>query len=236
MLTNLAYLVVGIFALGFIRRIWVYARCSAPLKIATTPAPTTTMGVVWRLFTEVAFFNSLFKGDKWAWVGGYLFHGALALVLIRHVRYFMDPLPAFFAHVQIVGIVAGIAMVGGLGLLFLRRLIIDRVRYISSLADYFWLLLLLGIGVSGLLMQFCLRPDIVHIKVAMLNMWHAAEPLPMLVPGDFIFLGHLSMVAVLLVLFPFSKLMHMGGIFFSPTRYQVDNPRERRHVNPWAKN
>ncbi|WP_130470578.1 respiratory nitrate reductase subunit gamma [Candidatus Magnetaquicoccus inordinatus] len=237
MLTVLAYLVVGIFLVGFAHRIWLYASCPAPLKIPTTPAPVTTSGVVWRLFTEVAFFNSLFKGDKWAWAGSYAFHGALVLVLLRHLRYFVEPLPAFFAHIQIAGIVAGLVMVGGLGLLLLRRVLIDRVRYISSPADYLWLLLLLGIGGSGLLMQFCIRPDIVHIKAAMMGMWSSTEAtLPTLMVGDFIFIAHLLMVAALIVLFPFSKLMHLGGIFFSPTRNQVDNPREKRHVNPWASN
>jgi hypothetical protein len=37
-----------------------------------------------------------------------------------------------------------------------------------------------------------------------------------------------------MVVFPFSKLLHAPGLFFSPTRYQVDNPRERRHVVAWA--
>lgn len=237
MLTLLAYFVLGVFTVGFAQRIWFFVRSPAPLKIPTTPAPTTRMGVVWRVFTEVVFFNSLFKGDKWAWVGSYAFHGALLLVLIRHLRYFVDPLPAFFAHVQIVGIVAGIAMVGGLGLLFLRRILIDRVRYISSPADYLMLLLLMGIGISGLLMKFFFRPDIIHIKAAMRSMWSwsSSQALPWIgTSGDILFLSHLLMVALLLVIFPFSKLMHSGGIFFSPTRYQVDNPREKKHVNPWA--
>lgn len=235
MLTLLAYLVVGIFIAGFTHRMWLYYQSPAPLKIPTTPAPTTTSGVVWRLFTEVVFFNSLFKGDKWAWLGSYAFHGALMLVLIRHVRYFVDPLPAFFAHIQIAGILAGIAMVGGLGLLFLRRILIDRVRHISSRADYLMLFLLLGIGTSGLMMTFFFRPDVVHIKAAMMGMWSSSQTLPWAgMPGDFLFLGHLMMVVVLLVIFPFSKLMHLGGIFFSPTRNQVDNPREERHVTPWA--
>jgi hypothetical protein len=34
--------------------------------------------------------------------------------------------------------------------------------------------------------------------------------------------------------FPISKLLHAPGLFFSPTRYQVDNPREARHVASWA--
>ncbi|MBF0382064.1 MAG: respiratory nitrate reductase subunit gamma [Magnetococcales bacterium] len=235
MLTLLAYAVLGIFTLGFLRRIWIYARVPAPLVIPTTPAPVTKMGVVFRLFKEVAFFESLFKGDKLAWVGGYAFHGALAVVLIRHARYFCDPLPAFFAHIQIAGILAGIVMVGGLGFLFLRRLLIDRVRYISSPSDYLMLILLLGIGITGLAMTFQFRPDIVAIKEVMSNLFSmSSASLPLASIGDVIFIIHLTLVGLLLVIFPFSKLMHAGGIFFSPTRYQVDNPREVRHVNPWA--
>ncbi len=203
--------------------------------IPTTPAPVTRLGVVFRLFKEVVFFESLFKGDKLAWVASYAFHGALVVVAIRHLRYFYDPLPAFFAHIQIAGILAGLAMVGGLGLLFLRRVLIDRVRYISSPSDYLMLMLLIGIGVTGLAMTFVFRPDIVSIKMAMSTLFTGGGGvLPYITFGDKIFILHLSLVGVLLVIFPFSKLMHAGGIFFSPTRDQVDNPREKRHVNPWA--
>ncbi|MBF0427548.1 MAG: respiratory nitrate reductase subunit gamma [Magnetococcales bacterium] len=235
MLTVLSYCVLGIFLIGFMGRIIRYARTPAPVKIPTTPAPVTKMGVVWRLLTEVAFFNSLFKSDKLAWAGGIAFHGALVVVLIRHVRYFVDPLPAFFAPLQIIGIVAGLAMAGALGFLFLRRVLFERVRFISSLADYLILLLLLGIAFSGLLMDFLLRPNIVAIKSSLLNMWTTVTALPPATsPGDYMFLMHLMMVGLLLIIFPFSKLMHAGGIFFSPTRNQVDNPREVRHINPWA--
>jgi nitrate reductase gamma subunit len=235
MLTLLAYAVLGIFILGFGRRLWIYARTPAPLLIPTTPAPVTRLGVFVRLFREVVFFESLFKGDKWAWIGSYAFHGALAVVLVRHIRYFVDPLPAFFAHFQIVGILAGLAMVGGLGFLFLRRLVIDRVRYISSPSDYLMLLLLIGIGVTGLGMTFVFRPDVVTIKEVMTNLFSMTHvALPSVTFGDTLFMIHLALVGLLLVIFPFSKLMHLGGIFFCPTRNQVDNPREVRHVNPWA--
>ncbi|MBF0455089.1 MAG: respiratory nitrate reductase subunit gamma [Magnetococcales bacterium] len=234
MLTLLAYAVLGIFFIGFGRRLWIYSQAPAPLLIPTTPAPVTRLGVMGRLFREVVFFESLFKGDKLAWIASYLFHGALAVVLIRHIRYFVDPLPALFAHFQIFGILAGLAMVGGLGLLFLRRLVIDRVRYISSPSDYLVLLLLIGIGVTGLAMTFLFRPDIVTIKEVMTNLFSFSSlSLPLFSFGDALFILHLSLVGLLLVIFPFSKLMHMGGIFFSPTRNQVDNPREVRHVNPW---
>ncbi|MBF0164533.1 MAG: respiratory nitrate reductase subunit gamma [Magnetococcales bacterium] len=235
MLTFLAYFVLAIFVLGFASRIFVYARTPAPLKIATTPAPTTLSGVAWRLFTEVFFFNSLFKSDKLAWAGGLAFHGALAVVLIRHLRYFVDPLPAFIGPLQIFGIVAGIVMAAALAFLLLRRLVFERVKYISSKADYLFLVLLLAIAGSGLLMDFALRPNIVAIKSHLLTMWSSVTGLPPLnSAGDVMFLLHLLLVGLLLVVFPFSKLMHAGGIFFSPTRNQVDNPREKRHVTPWA--
>jgi len=35
-------------------------------------------------------------------------------------------------------------------------------------------------------------------------------------------------------IFPVSKLLHAPGVFFSPGRNQVDNPREKRHLAPWA--
>ena len=48
-----------------------------------------------------------------------------------------------------------------------------------------------------------------------------------------LFFIHLFLVCVLLAYFPFSKLMHMGGVFLSPTRVLANNNRAVRHVNPW---
>ncbi|MBF0125541.1 MAG: respiratory nitrate reductase subunit gamma [Magnetococcales bacterium] len=231
MLLLLAYMALGIFVVGFGWRVWRYANTPAPLKIPTTPAPTTTAGVTWRLFTEVAFFNSLFKGNKWTWLGGYLFHLALAVVLVRHLRYFIEPLPHLFVYVEMAGIVAGVAMVGALLFLLVRRFLVARIRFISSMADYLWLLLLLAIGITGLCMQFAARPDIIAIKSAMIG-WVTLRGF--VTPTDGLFILHFVLVLLMMALFPFSKLMHLGGIFFSPTRNQTDNPREVKHVNPWA--
>ncbi|MBF0609742.1 MAG: nitrate reductase [Magnetococcales bacterium] len=231
MLVLLAYIVLLVFIIGFSWRIWVYMQTPAPLKIPTTPAPIHTSGVVWRMFTEVVLFNSLFKGNKWTWLGGIAFHGALALVLIRHLRYFVNPLPDVFAHLQIFGIIAGLVMVPALLFLLVRRWWVPRTRYISSPADYGVLILLIAIAMSGLAMKFVFRPDIVSIKEAMIG-WVTFTGFQ--TPGDALFAVHFLLVLVLMAIFPFSKLMHAGGIFFSPTRNQADNPREVRHINPWA--
>ncbi len=48
-----------------------------------------------------------------------------------------------------------------------------------------------------------------------------------------LFFGHLLLVCVLIAYLPFSKLMHMIGVFLSPTRNLANNNRAVRHVNPW---
>src|SRR5674476_1680355 len=87
----LLYVAALLGVAGLAWRIRDYARTPAPLKIPTTPAPTTTGGVVLRMLREVALFESLFKANLWIWLFGWMFHVALALVLARHLRYFTEP-------------------------------------------------------------------------------------------------------------------------------------------------
>jgi len=48
-----------------------------------------------------------------------------------------------------------------------------------------------------------------------------------------LFYVHFFLVCVLLAYIPFSKLMHLGGVFMSPTRNLPNNSRAVRHENPW---
>jgi nitrate reductase gamma subunit len=227
----LFYAATAILVGGLACKIRDYARTPAPLKIPTTPAPTTTGGVVFRMAREVALFESLFKSNKWIWVFGYVFHGALALVLMRHLRYFTEPVWGWVNWIQPFGTYAGFAMVAGLGGLWARRFLVDRVRYISTPSDHLMLLLLIMIGASGLMMRFVSHTDIVGVKSFFRGlMTFDWQPLP----ADAPLLIHLTLVALLMIIFPISKLLHAPGIFFSPTRNQKDDPRERRHLAPWA--
>ena len=227
-LLNFAVLV---FVLGLARKIRSYARTPAPLKIPTTPAPVTTAGVSWRMAREVVFFESLFKSSKWTWIFGWTFHAALLLVLLRHARYFQEPVWLPVVLIQPFGTYAGFVMVAGLGGLWARRWLVDRVRYISTPSDHLMLALLLAIGLTGLGMRFVKHTDIVAVKVFMLGLlrfdW---QPLP----SDPVLLVHLALVALLMIIFPISKLLHAPGLFFSPTRNQTDNARELRHVSAWT--
>lgn len=228
---GLYYVAAIILICGLAYRIYEYSRTPAPLKIPTTPAPTTKTGVAWRMAKEITLFESLFKSNKWIWAFGWLFHVCLALVLIRHVRYFQDPVCDLITFIQPFGMYASFGMVAGLLGLWARRFLVDRVRYISTPSDHLILALLVGIGMTGMSMSFVAHTDIVSLKAFTLGLitfhW---QPLP----NDFNLLAHLFLVALLMIIFPISKLLHVPGVFFSPTRNQVDDPRERRHIAPWA--
>lgn len=227
----LFYVASAVLVVGLALKIGAYARTPAPLKIPTTPAPTGAGGVALRLTREVVFFDSLFKASKWTWLFGWLFHAALLLVLLRHLRYFQEPVWLPVVLVQPWGTYAGFALVAGLAGLWLRRRLVDRVRYVSTPSDHLHLALLLAIGASGLLMRFVAHPDIVAVKAFMLGLMRA-EILPL--PAQPVLLLHLALVALLMIVFPFSKLLHAPGLFFSPTRNQCDDPREARHQAAWA--
>ena len=228
----LFYLAFIVLIAGVSRRVLIYARTPAPLKIPTTPAPTTGRGVVLRMFREVVLFESLFKSSKWTWLFGWIFHFSLLLALIRHLRYFTNPVWAWVEFLQSAGVYAGYGMVIGLAGLWARRFFVDRVRYISSPSDHLMLALLIAIAGSGLLMKYVWHTDVVALKAFALGLLtFNLSPLP----HDLMLYIHLALVLVLMLIFPVSKLLHAPGIFFSPTRNQSDDPREKRYQpkNAW---
>ena len=220
-----------VLVLGVANKIRIYAKTPAPLKIPTTPAPVTQSGVFLRMFQEVFFFKSLFRADKLLWVLGILFHYTMLIIVLRHFRYVQEPVWGVIQFVQPFRIYAGFLFIIGLLGLMARRILIDRIRYITAPSDIAMLLLLILIGVSGLMMQFVSPTNILMVKAFFRGLiafdW---QPLPADVP----LLIHLGLVATLMLIFPISKLLHAPGIFFSPTRNQIDNPREKRHIAPWA--
>lgn len=227
----LYYVATLVFVGGLAWRVWDYARTPAPLKIPTTPAPLTKGGVALRLAREAVLFESLFRANKWIWLFGWLFHAALLVVLLRHLRYVTEPVWGWVVLMQPFGVYAGFAMVAGLAGLWARRLLVPRIRAISAPSDHLMLVLLIGIGASGLAMKYAAPTDIVAAKAFVLGLvYFDWQPLP----ADPPLLVHLTLVAALMIVFPASKLVHGPGLFFSPTRNQADDSRERRHLAAWA--
>jgi nitrate reductase gamma subunit len=226
------------------------------IKASALDNPSTTAGVIGRMALEILLFRSLFRNtrlelhqgsrlayhwEKWLWLGGLLFHWSMLLVVLRHLRFFTEPVPGFvtlladldgFFRFGLQGLyISGVTFLVAVTYLFLRRVLIPQLRYISLPADYIPLFLLLGIGSTGILMRYFYRVDVTAVKELTMGL----VTLQPVVPDGLgmLFFIHLFLVSVLAAYFPFSKLVHMGGIFLSPTRNLPNDSRARRHINPW---
>jgi nitrate reductase gamma subunit len=215
-------------------KVWKYVSTPAPLKIPLSPAPKTGLGVGGRMFKEVVFFKSLFRGNKLIWLGGYLLHLGLLLVFMKHLRFFLPVTPVFIDNLVDIDLFTGYIVLGSLAFLFILRLVIDRHFFISVFNDYLLLALLMAIATTGLLSRFWegggVRADVPYIKEFVGGLFTFN---PGTAPANTLFLIHFSLVMIFLMYFPFSKMVHSVGIFFSPTRNQIDNAREKRW-GPWT--
>ena len=234
------YTVGLIFVIAVVLRIYQYAVTPQPIKIMLTPAPLTKSGAFARVLGEVFFFKSLFKSNKATWVFGYLFHISFFLLIFMHfLRHFIysNPLPWWYNIFVGIGIVCGIVMVLSLFLLLMRRVVIERVKFISLFQDYLILVLLMLIGLAGLSLNYVLTPNALTVVDNQLDPYMNGLLTFQFtnIPSNPLFLIHYTLVMLLILYIPFSKVMHFVGVFFSPTRNMADNPIEERYYRPNAK-
>ena len=264
------YAAFAIFLAGFCARVLRWAWVPVPFHIPTTCGqqkslqwiraakidnPSTRGGVLLRMAAEILLFRSLFRNNrarmdekrlilgenKFLWLGALAFHWALLLVLLRHLRLFIEPVPVWVNGLERIDsffqvgapqlYLSDVILVAALAYLLFRRFRDPALRYISLFADYFALFLLLGVAVSGVLMRYFVRVDVLSVKQFALSL-AAFRPVDLSALSP-LFLAHLLLVCTLAAYLPFSKLMHMGGVFLSPTRNLANDSRRRRHVNPW---
>lgn len=274
------YAAVAIFIVGVVMKVLNWANSAVPFRIPTTCGqqkslpwikqnkidnPDTTLGVVIRMAFEVLLFRSLFRNTKakfkddyrlsyrWEivlWVTALAFHYAFAVVLLRHMRFFFEPVPwviqllekadaffrlEFFSPYFVIGLpgvyMSGLVLLAALLVLLGRRVFLGQVKYVSLASDYFPLFLIIGIAASGILMRYFAKTDILAIKAFTMGLVTFSPDIPANVGA--LFYVHLLLVCTLVAYFPFSKLMHAGGIFLSPTRNMANTTRAIRHVNPW---
>ncbi|MDJ0763340.1 MAG: sulfate reduction electron transfer complex DsrMKJOP subunit DsrM [Myxococcota bacterium] len=227
------------------------------IKSSKIDSPHTGAGVVLRMALEVLLFRSLFRNTRaelnkegprvtyasnyWLWFFAIAFHYSFLIILVRHLRFFAEPVPGFVLALQSVdgfmqyGVpsyyITSVLLIGATGLLFLRRIASSQLRYISLASDYFPLFLILGIALTGFLLRHFFKTDIVAVKELTLGLASFSPKVPEGVSP--LFYMHFFLVTVLFAYFPFSKLTHMAGVFLSPTRNLANNNREKRHINPW---
>jgi len=226
------------------------------IKSSKLESPHTTMGVIGRMLLEVLLFRSLFRNtktelkngprlaygsSKYLWLGSLVFHWTLLIIFLRHFRFFTEPVPFFAIALQNldgllqIGIpvlfITDVLITIALLYLLLRRFVDARVKYISMASDYFPLILLISIVVTGILMRYFDKVDLINVKELVIGLFTFHPVIPPEI--GVIFFIHLFLVSSLIAYFPFSKLLHMPGIFLSPTRNLANNSRMKRHLNPW---
>lgn len=221
--------------------------------------PSSTGAVFVRMALEVFLFRSLFRNiktqmsegsklaygeAKWLWLAGLAFHWSFLIIAVRHLRFFIQDIPAALKAVEgldsflQVGApllyISDAVILLAVTYLFMRRVFIPQVRYISLPADYFPLFLILGIAATGVLMRYFFKVNVTGVKELGMGLisFNPVEAKKMQEIGVLFYI-HLFLISTLLMYFPFSKLMHMGGVFLSPTRNMTANSRMKRHINPW---
>jgi nitrate reductase gamma subunit len=265
------YLAAAVFFIGITARVIRWARSPVPFRIPTTCGqqrslpflkraplenPSTGLGAAGRMLLEVLAFRSLFRNtraelkeggrlvysaDKWLWAAALAFHYSFLVILLRHLRFFAAPVPAFVPWLQALdgffqaGVpevyLTNVLLVAAVGYLCYRRVADARLRYVSLHADYFPLALILGIAISGIWVRYIGKVDLEAVKSLTIGLVTFRPVVPKgIAPLVYV---HLFLVSVLFAYFPFSKLVHMAGVFLSPTRNLANNNRMRRHVNPW---
>jgi len=265
------YLAIITFIVGFVMRVNDWARSPVPFRIPSTCGqqkslpwikhskvdnPFSTGGVIIRMILEILLFRSLFRNtkcnlnegarisyvwEKWLWLFSLAFHYSFLVVLVRHLRFFLEPVPVCFQildkidgflQIGLPGVlISGVVLLAAAMFLLLRRILISQVRYFSLAADFFPLFLIIGIAVSGIMMRYFTKVDIVGVKELTMGLVTFHPHIPEGIGS--VFYVHVFFVSVLLAYFPFSKLMHLAGIFLSPTRNLPNNNRAYRHINPW---
>jgi nitrate reductase gamma subunit len=230
------------------------ARTLPWLKQNKLDCPSSGLGVLGRMALEVLLFRSLFRNtrmalrptdkvvyqsDKLLWAFALMFHWSFLIIFVRHLRFFIDPSPALVRYIEFgdgffqlavpTFFVSDALILVALVYLLGRRLLDAQVRYFSLVADYFPLLVILIIAVSGILMRYFTKVDLVGVKELCIGLVTFNPVLPQGIGLPFYV--HVFFVSVLFAYFPFSKLMHMGGVFLSPTRNLANNNRMKRHVN-----
>jgi len=259
------------FLAGISYRVLKWAASPVPFRIPTTcgqqkslpwikhaalESPAGKLGVWGRMALEVLLFRSLFRNtraelrdgprlvygeEKWLWLAALAFHWSFLIVFLRHLRFFMEPVPvcvlalqkidAFFQVGSPELYLTSVIILVALAYLLCRRLGEPQVRYVSLFSDYFALFLLLGLAGSGVWMRHFTKVDIVAIKQLAIGLVTFSPAVPEAVGP--LFFVHLFLLSVLLAYFPFSKLVHMPGVFLSPTRNLANSNRTKRHLNPW---
>ncbi len=213
---------IAVLCLGTFYRLWRLTRSPITRHIAITPTPTTRFGIFIALLIETVVFRTLWRASFWTWIFSWLFHLCLLLTILIHARFLSIPAPKISAWLMPYTTFVSWGLVIGLLGLLARRLLVDRVRFVSSPSDFLHLLLILTIAGLGMMLSASHSVNVYEMTLFVQGLFNGAwQPLA----SNFVLLMHVLGACVLLCLYPFSKLFHGPLMWFNPTRSRPEPPR-----------
>ena len=173
-----AYGVYAAFWIRFFLHTLVWWRSRTEDSVVFLPRRPSAIATWALTVRDVVLFWRLLKVNPALWFGEYVFHGTFLLVALRHLRYFLDPVPMWVWDLQIPGLIAGYVLPFSLVYILVVRSCSEREKY-SSPANMLLLALILAISGIGVLMHAFFKPDLIGVKLFTLGILSfTPEPLP----------------------------------------------------------
>lgn len=214
------YLAAAFFAGGLTAKLYRWLKVPAPLPLTIFPAPRSPGGRLSVLLKELLLFGSLFRHNKTLWLFGWIMHLALALIIAGHILgiYFLGEQFAIVGMAKgasralsyFLGTVAGWTFIIAVFALLARRLYDAEARATSVAANYCELVLLAAVALTGMGLRWVAN----WREVALIREYIAGliRLQPALVTVSPWFWWHFSLVNVLVMYLPYSRLVHwLGG-------------------------
>jgi len=193
-----AYAVYAAFWVRFFTHFLQWWRAARRVEAPLPPPSRSRMQVCVLAATDVVLLGRVLNVNPALWLGEWTFHVSFLLVLLRHLRFFLDPVPAWVWCAQIPGLVAGYALPLSLAYILVVRLLTKHEKYAAP-ANVFLLGLVLAIGSLGVVMHAFFKPDLVDVKLFILGILRFS---PAALPGSALFLLHFVLVLVLVPFLP----------------------------------
>jgi nitrate reductase gamma subunit len=147
---------------------------------------------------DVLFLGRVFMVNPALWFGEWLFHASLLLVVLRHLRFFLNPVPTWVWSLQTPGLIAGYVLPLSLVFILVIRFLTRHERYAAP-QNMILLVLVLALSLVGLLMQTAFKPDLVDAKLFIVGLMTLAPVAP---PPSFWFVVHFGLFLVVVLLLP----------------------------------
>ena len=193
-----AYAVYAAFWLRFLGHAFVWWKASQQLDNQSPARPHMKVKACALTALDVVLLGRVFIVNPTLWIGEWVFHASFLLVLVRHLRFFLNPIPDWVWWVQTPGLIAGYLLPFALLYILIIRLLTKQEKYAAP-ANLFLLGLVLAISSIGVAMHALFKPNLVDVKLFIFGIVNFA---PKAAPDSVLFLLHFCLVLVLVPFLP----------------------------------